>query len=74
MRTSGYVWIVTVGELCQGGSVHGVFLKLEHAEQYVARELPNFRKDDEQSTCFVSYHDSSDWAKIAAHRVRHSSH
>lgn len=66
---SPYVWVVTQGELCQGGSVRGIFHKLDDAKRYVARELPEFRLDLEQPEHHVSYHDSSDWVKICAHLV-----
>ena len=68
-----YVWIVSIGETGQGGSVYGVFQKLEDAKTYVHREHPSFIFDTEQPTNYLMYHISTDWLKIEAHRVRYSS-
>ena len=69
----GAVWVVTSGELGQGGSVIAVFAKLIDAQDYVAKEMPEFTKDirwSDWSGDYISYHSGSDWVKIAFHSVR----
>jgi hypothetical protein len=65
-----YVWIVSIGELGQGGSVHGVFSNLEDAKVYAAQKHANFLLAENQPENFVLYYDSSDFLHIKAHRVQ----
>jgi len=66
---SPYVWVVTLGEYGQGGSVLGVFRSADAAAAYVERNHVEFVFDAEQPEHHFSYSDGSDWIKIRAHRV-----
>jgi len=63
------VWIVTDGELGQGGSVLAVFSSRSSAEDYVAAKRPDFDLVFEGDRC-SEYRLYTDWVRIARHDVR----
>ena len=68
MNTS-HVWIVSDGELGQGGSVLAVFRTRKRATDYVQAKRPDFALVFEGERC-SEYRLYTDWVRIARHDVR----
>jgi hypothetical protein len=68
MNTS-HVWIVSDGELGQGGSVLAVFRTRKRATDHVTLVRPDYAlafAGDRWS----EYRDGNDWVRIARHEIR----